>query len=470
MAEEAPVSADRARSGWTLALLLIAGFTYGISSVMVIPALGAIGERFGVSTGTASWALTINLLGGTVVTPLFARLADQYGRKRMLLVVMGALAVGSLVCLVAGSFAMLLAGRFLQSLGSTVFPIGFGVIGATQPARRVKLSIGLLSAMTGLGGIGLPIAGVLVDQLGLATLFVPALVLSVLVLGGLAVVLPHERQDGAVARMDWLGAGVLAVALTAVLLGIDRGPEWGWGSAPIVFLLATGVVLLPLWVLVERRVVAPLVNMRVFVLRPVLMSNLSAFFVGFGMYAAYVVIPQIVVAPVATGYGFGGSVTLGGLVLLPAMVLLPVGVQLATRLARRAGSRTVLLLSIALMIVAFAWLAVSRGSLGDLIATGVLLGFGVGAAYAVLPNVIAASVPAEDLGVATGINQITRAIGGAFGTAVSATLLAANSTANGAPSSTGYTVLFVVLAAGTALACVSALGLAGEQAERSAGV
>ncbi|WP_163508989.1 MFS transporter [Fodinicola acaciae] len=460
---EHAIAGPTAKSGMTLAVLLVAGFTYGLSSVMVIPALGEIGQRFGVSTGTSSWALTINLLGGTVITPIFARLADRYGRRSMLLVVMGALAIGSAICVAAPSFAALLAGRCLQSAGAAVFPIGFGIISATQPPGRVRLGIGLLSAMTGLGGVGLPLAGVLVGLGGLTALFLPALVLATLTVLGVLAAVPAEPPSSAPVRMDWAGAALLAVALVLMLIGIDRGPEWGWGSIPVLSFLVAGTVAMSAWVRLQHNVPSPLVNMRVFLTRPVLMSNLSAFFIGFGMYAGYVLIPQLVVNPVHAGSGFGWSVTAGGLVLLPAMVLMPLGVQLATRLARRSGPRSLLIASIAIMLVAFCWLAAWRHSPLDLAGASVLLGLGVGAAYAVLPNVIAESVPPADLGVATGINQIVRAVGGAFGTAVSATVLTATAGAQGQPTPAGYTIVFTMLAAGTSLAGLTAGGLTGNQ-------
>ncbi|WP_156994399.1 MFS transporter [Pseudonocardia acaciae] len=442
-----------------LAALLVSGFGYGLAAVMVIPALGQIGGHYHLSGGSASWALTINLLGGTVTTPIIARLADRHGHRLVGVIIMAGLAVGSVVCILAPGYGAFLAGRFIQSLASAIFPIGFSILRATQPPRRLGLGIGLLSAMTGLGGIGLPLSGILLDASGLAGMFVPAVVLGVVGALALGVTGPrHESSTGQV-RMDWAGAGLLAVGLAAILLGIDRGPDWGWASAAVIALLAAGAAVLAGWVIVERRVAAPLVSMRVFTQRPVLMSNISAFFIGFGMYAAYVVIPELVTTPASTGYGFGRSVAVSGLVLLPAMVLLPAGVQVAARVTARTGPRPVLIASVAVMIVSFAWPAVARHTLADLIGAGVLLGLAVGGAYAVLPTVIAQAVAPADTGVATGINQIARAGGGAFGTAIAATLLASLAGPDGVPHDHAYTVVFTVLAIGTALAILSALGL-----------
>lgn len=452
---------DRAAGTGALIALLISGFGYGLAAVMVIPALGEIGQRYGLPAGSASWALTITLLGGTVTTPVLARLGDRYGHRRVGVAVMACLAVGSVLCMAAPTFGIFLAGRFTQSLASAIFPIGFSILRAAQPAHRLGLGVGLLSAMTGLGGIGLPLSGVLIGAWGLPGMFAPAAVLGAA--GALAVGATAPRREPASERprMDWPGAVLLAAGLGAILLGIDRGPGWGWASGPVLGLLAVGAIVLAAWVLVERRASAPLVSMRVFVQRPVLMSNLSAFFIGFGMYAGYVVVPGLVTAP--AGSGFGESAAVSGLVLLPAMVLLPAGVQIAARATGRTGPRPVLLVAVTVMIASFAWPALSRDTLADLVGAGVLLGLAVGGAYAVLPTVIAQAVAPADTAVATGINQIARAGGGAFGTAATATLLASMSGPDGVPRAHAYTVVFTVLAIVTGLAVLSALGLGRRQ-------
>jgi len=180
-------------------------------------------------------------------------------------------------------------------------------------------------------------------------------------------------------------------------------------------------------------------------LRGVWTVNLTALLVGFGMYSAFVLIPQYVQSPTSTGYGFGASVTQAGLYLLPSTIMMMIFSPLGGRLSGTVGSKVPLVLGAAVTACSFVLLAAS-GSSASIYGASTLLGIGVGFAFAAMANLIVQAVRADQTGVATGMNSIVRTIGGAIGAEVAASILAANALANGYPDEHGYTVVFTLCA------------------------
>jgi MFS family permease len=198
-----------------------------------------------------------------------------------------------------------------------------------------------------------------------------------------------------------------------------------------------------LWVRTELRSRHPLVDMNVMRLRPVWTTNLAAFLLGFGMYSAFVLIPQFVQVPDSTGYGYGASVTQAGLFLVPSTVAMLLFAPIAGRLSNSVGSKVPLVLGSIVTCFAFVVL-VLESSRWEVYVASLLLGVGIGFAFASLANLIVEAVPRDQTGVASGMNTIVRTIGGAIGAQVAVSILAAHALADGYPSEEGYTITFGV--------------------------
>jgi MFS family permease len=373
--------------------------------------------------------LTGYLLSASVATPIAGKLGDLYGKGRVLTWVMLLFAAGSAVCALAGSIELVIVGRVIQGVAGGVFPLSFGIIRDTFPPERVAGGIGLMSAIFGIGGgIGLPLSGVVVDNMHLGWLFWIGLIALPAALAAHLVVPPSPPRPRT--RVDWAGAALLSSALVSVLLGVTRANDWGWTSPGIVALVGGGVVLALLWLAVESRVPEPLIDLRVLRRRAVATTNLVGLLVGFAMFSSFLLIPQFAQAPEQTGYGFGLSVTESGLILVPsALVQLLVG-PLAGRMGSRLGFRVTLAIGTALAMVAFLVLALEHGHPWQFIVGG----------------------------IATGINTIMRTVGGAFGAAVATAILTADTLAGSpVPTEHAYTVAFLVSAGGALLALAAAL-------------
>ena len=218
-------------------------------------------------------------------------------------------------------------------------------------------------------------------------------------------------------------------------------------------------MLLAFWVRSESRSPTPLVDMRMMRIRGVWMTNAVAFLLGFGMYASFILIPQFVETPTRAGYGFGSSVTQAGFFLVPTTLsLLIVGAQTG-RLEKRFGSKPPLLAGAVLAMASFLLLALARGSRWEVYVAGALLGAGIGLAFAAMANLIIENVGPTQTGVATGMNTVTRTVGGGFGGAVTASLLAASVGVNGFPTGHAYSSAFLLCSAALAVGVLVGLGI-----------
>ena len=189
--------------------------------------------------------------------------------------------------------------------------------------------------------------------------------------------------------------------------------------------------------------------------RGVWTANLAAFLVGAGLYAWFLLLPQLAQLPRSTGFGYGASVVIAGLYLLPCAIGMGTLGSLAGRVERRFGSRRALVAGAAVSAVACGWLTFTSRHPYDLLISSMLLGIGIGLAFAALGNLIVQAVPPQQTGVASGMNTVLRTLGGALGGQIAATLVAA-SIVRGLPAQTGFTATFgmatVFLTACTAVA------------------
>ena len=152
--------------------LLLAGMAFALSQTVVSPALPEIQREFGADASSAAWILTGYLLAASVATPIVGKLGDLFGRGKVLTMVLLVFAAGSAVCALAPSLGVLVAGRVIQGVGGGIFPLAFGIIRETFPPERVATAIGGISATFGIGGgVGLVIAGLIVEALGASWLF-----------------------------------------------------------------------------------------------------------------------------------------------------------------------------------------------------------------------------------------------------------------------------------------------------------
>src|SRR4051794_21998 len=432
---------------------------FALSQTVVSPALPEIQREFHATAASAAWILTGYLLAASIATPIVGKLGDVFGRGRVMTAVLLVFAAGSVICALAGTLWLLVLGRIVQGVGGGIFPLAFGIIRDHFPHDRVATAIGGISATFGIGGgLGLVLAGVIVDALGASWLFWLGL-MALPAAWAIHRYVPREEITSR-AKIDWPGAALLSLALASLLYGLSKANAWGWGSARLAAFVGGGLLLAGAWVWLEMRVDNPLVEIRVLRRRPVLMTNITAVLVGFAMFASFLLIPQLAQTPERVGYGFSATVTGAGLLMLPSTLVMLVAGPLAGRLATRANARLPLVVGTFFGMLAFVFYALFHDSVWEICVGGALLGIGIGFSFASMANLVVESVPRNEVGVATGINTIMRSLGGALGAQLVASLLTGKTFAGSViPTEAAYTDAFIVAAIAAALAMVAALSI-----------
>ncbi len=390
---------------------------------MVIPLLPDFPKILGVSADDASWLVTVTLLTSAVATPIVSRLADMFGKRRMMLISMTMIVVGSLVAAIGGNFVALLIGRGLQGFAISMIPVGISIMRDELPKEKVASATALMSATLGIGSaLGLPLSGLIFEHLGWPAIFWLSAIVGVLLIIAVAVVVPESsvRTRG---KFDFLGAVMLSTALTAILLAISKGASWGWTSELTLMMFVIGIVTLALWFPYELRVTQPMVDLRTSAKRPVLLTNVASILVGFSMYANNLSTTQQLQMPKISGYGFELGVMAAGLCMIPAGLAMVFFAPVSANITKRFGAKITLIVGGTVLALAYIARVFLTGSIALIIISAAVVSIGTAIAYSAMPMLIMRSVPITETASANGLNSLLRSVGTSTSSAVVAAML-----------------------------------------------
>jgi EmrB/QacA subfamily drug resistance transporter len=406
-----------------LVLVCLAQFMVILDATIVNVALPSIQQDLEMSESSLQWivnAYTL-LFGGFLL--LGGRAGDLVGRKRIFLVGVVVFSLASLLCALAPNETWLILSRGLQGFGAAlVSPAALSIVIATfaEGKERAK-AMGVWAAIAvGGGAVGLLLGGILTDALSWPWIFfvnVPVGVLTFLL--SLRFV-PESRDEHAHKSFDLAGAASVTAGLIALVYGIVRSSESGWGSAEVLGFLGVAAVLLVAFVLIERRSVEPLVRLSIFTVRTVRGANVSMFAVAAGLFAMFFF--NTLYLQRVLGY----SALEAGLAFLPFTAGIIIGSGISQRLVPALGARETPVVGIALAVLGLLlFLRLTPGETSyvvDLLPGIMLMSIGMGLVFVPVTLIATSGIPADDAGLASGLFNTSQQVGGALGLAVLSTL------------------------------------------------
>lgn len=408
----------------TTTVLALCGMVVALQQTLVVPLLPDFPVILGVSAEDSSWLVTATLLSAAIFTPVISRMADMYGKRKMLILALAVMTAGSLVAAIGGSFGALIAGRAMQGFASSLIPVGISVLRDELPKEKVASAVALMSATLGIGAaLGMPLSGLLYNAYGWESLFWVSAALGLVFLVGV-LLLVKESKITTPGRFDIAGALVLSVLLTAALLAISKGASWGWTSPLTLGLFALALALLAGWIPLQLRVNQPMVDLRTAVKRPVLLTNVASFFLCVAMFVNMLVTTQQLQVPKQTGYGFGLTVLVAGLAMVPSGLVMVALSPVAGAMLNRWGGKPTMVFGGAIMALTYIARVFLDDAVWQVIAGATLVNVGVAFSYAAMPTLIMSAVPITETASANGVNALIRSLGTTVASALTGLILA----------------------------------------------
>ncbi len=390
-----------------------------IDTFVVNVALPTMGRTLRAQPSAVEWTVSGYVLVVGVLPITMGRLGDIFGRRRVFLLGLVVFVIASALCGAATDIKQLIAFRVLQGAGAaTMFPGTLSIITQVFPPQQRGLAIGIWGGVSGLGLIAGPLLGGLLVR-GDSWRWIFYVNLPV----GIAAILlslrfvPESRDESAARSVDWRGLGLLSGALVLLMFGFNQANDAGWTSPPILACFAAGAVLLPLFVLVERRTRHPLIDLSLFRSGTFVAACISAF-----LFSAAVFGSQPYISMFMQNY-WGFSALEGGLAFIPATALVAALMPLSGMLGQRLGGRLRLVIitgSLCVLVAALLLLGMDTGSgyVDGLLPSFIVRGLGIGLVMSSSSLAVMSAVPVAKSGLASGTFTMSRNIGTAMGVAV----------------------------------------------------
>jgi predicted MFS family arabinose efflux permease len=459
VAEETPKIGGR-RAALLISTLLLGVLSFQLNASMVTPALPQIAASFGLSADSAAPVQSMFFLAGAIAGPVIGRWSDFIGRRTALLLVLGIMGAGTILCIAAPTLPILIAGRFLQGVSSAVFALAYIVLSENLQARVFGTSVGIIAAINGgVGGVDGYFGGLMAETLGFRSIFVVVLVLTAIAAACILKTVPKGRPRGVRGAMDWWGAGSLSVFLVFITYFVSGGSAAGWTAPSTLALLAGTVASFAAFWMIEKKRTNPLIAVHHLRSRQVWPVIATTVLTLAGIFA--IINFTVVLLSQDTNQGFGLSASLSALLFLtPAALIGVFAAPLAGWLADRRGWIKTLRAGTGLSLAcAIAAATFSDNQVAVLIAVAALGIFYNGLFLTAINGLSVLLSPKEAPAALPGINGASFGIGASLGVVLVAPFAAQ-------ATSAGYTTALWISVAITAAAFLVSLFVAAPKGEK----
>jgi len=403
-----------------LATVSVGTFMSTLDSSIVNVALPTISGKLHTDLSTLQWVVTAYLLTISSLLPVFGRIADLLGRKRIFSLGFIVFTLGSVLCGIAANIWFLIGMRVLQAIGASMLMANSAaLIIANFPPKERGRALGLTGTVVALGSLtGPALGGILVGLLSWRSIFYINLPIGILGYLAAQIILPQDIPQHNNETFDFVGAFFFTLGMTSLLFSVSNGQDWGWRSSPILLGLFLGTLLLGLFVYTELRVNNPMIHLSLFRIRPFFIGNITGFLSFVAMFA------NTMLMPFYLQHVLNYSPTQVGLLMTSFPLMMAVTAPLSGRASDRIGP--IILTTSGLFVSALSFLyflTLTASSLYWQIIPGLLLmGLGTGLFQSPNNSSVMSSVPPNKLGVAGGINALVRNVGMVIGIAFSVSL------------------------------------------------
>ena len=408
---------------WLILLTVIVGTFLGrLDQTIVNLALPKIIEDFSITVSSAGWIATAYIIANAVFVPIWGKLGDTLGRKKIYILGFTIFIGGSVLAGLSWNLSSMIVFRVIQAIaGSADYPTAMAILAITftegkERAQALGLWSSSFAAATVFGPL---IGGPLIDTFGWRSVFLINLPVGLLGLWMAMRYINESRSESKVMHFDWWGASMLAGVLGTLVLVLDQGSTWGWASVSSIVCYVILVVTTWLFIRIEDKAKEPIVDLKFFSNAAFVNTLGNNFIVFMGMMGSVFLIP--IFAQTFMGY----DATQSGYLFIPMAAALMIGAPLGGRLVGKVKTKTVIFWST--LVAGIGILLFSsidpRSTALDIIVPLSIMAFGMGFGMAQRTNVIASVVEPKEIGIASGILALARNIAGAFGIAIFGTIL-----------------------------------------------
>lgn len=401
---------------WIIFSVTVTGtFMAVLDSSIVNVALPLIATSFGVDLAMAQWIVSAYLLVISSLLPLFGKVGDMYGRRKVYLLGFVIFTIGSLLCSLSNSIWILVASRIVQAIGASILMSNSpAIVSATFPGKERGRALGMTGTVVALASMtGPSLGGILVGQFNWQSIFYINLPIGLVayVLGYL--ILPEEERTSQ-GTFDFMGAILFALGMTGLLVVLSHGQEWGWGSSPVLIISVVTVVLLSLFVWHEGRVKHPMIDLSLFKRWPFLAGNVSGLLSFMAMFSNNMLLPFYLHSVLLL------SPTEIGLAITPFPLLMAVTAPVSGYLSERVSPVVLTSSGLSILMLGLLYLStLDAQSVVWQVAIGqAVMGIGNGMFQSPNNNSVLSSVPTSKVGLASGISALMRNVGMISGIAV----------------------------------------------------